>query len=193
MDLDFTLRVKTPSEWWPHVERNFDEFLLDHASCERKASAVGIQFVCKYPEKSYLIDSMLSFAREELQHFHQVMRLVLKKGLRPNGDSKDPYINELLKGMRTSPQERFLDRLLIFGLVEKRGTEKFKIVAENHQDSELKQFYKKLSEAEARHHELFLTTALHEFDRTTVEKRMHYFEDLESKIVQELPIRAAVH
>jgi tRNA-(ms[2]io[6]A)-hydroxylase len=193
MSLEIQLQTQSSPEWWPFVQNNFDEFLLDHASCERKASAVGLQFVSNYPEKIYLIEPMLNFAREELLHFHQVIRLILNRGLQPKGEKKDPYINALLQQVRHSPEERFLDRLLIFAIVEKRGTERFGIVGESHPDDELRHFYGRLAEAEARHHELFLGIAAREFSIELIRCRLRELERAEAQILRDLPLRAAVH
>jgi len=193
MNLDIELREKTQAGWWEVVEASFDEFLIDHASCERKASATGIQFVVKYPERTFLIDPMIRFAREELHHFHQVSKLLNARGLQQKGDEKNLYVNDLLAAMRPKPVDRFLDRLLIFGIVEKRGTERFGIVGQNVKDPELKDFYQKLAEAEARHHELFIKVAYHYFPETIVNQRLSEYLEIEGNIFKKLPYRPSVH
>ncbi len=193
MNLDIELREKTQAGWWEVVEASFDEFLIDHASCERKASATGIQFVVKYPERTFLIDPMIRFAREELHHYHQVSKLLNARGLQQKGDEKNLYVNDLLAAMRPKPVDRFLDRLLIFGIVEKRGTERFGIVGQNVKDPELKDFYQKLAEAEARHHELFIKVAYHYFPETIVNQRLSEYLEIEGNIFKKLPYRPSVH
>lgn len=191
--IQIELRQDTDPAWWLHVKENFDEFLIDHAACERKASATGVQFVVKYPDRKALIDPMISLAREELQHFHQVSKILESRGLAHRGDEKDPYVNDLLALMRNPPEERLLDRLLIFGIIERRGTERFGIVAKQIEDEELKRFYEKLVQAEARHHQLFVEAALAYFSPSEVEERLRFFEEKEAEIIRRLPIRAAVH
>ncbi len=179
--------------WIQTVMSDFDHFLIDHAACERKASATGVSFVVRYPDREEIMDPMIRLAREELLHFHQVCRILKKKGLQLLPDEKDPYINALLKHIRNGRQEEFLDRLLVFGIVEARGTERFRVVAEHHGDPELADFYHKLTEAEARHHELFVDLALKYFDEETVKKRLRELEKIEFSVIQKIPIRAAVH
>lgn len=191
--MDIELRARTQSDWWQVVEASFDEFLVDHASCERKASATGIQFVVKYPEKTFMIDPMIRFAREELHHFHQVSKILNARGLQQKGDEKNPYVNELLAAMRPKPNDRFLDRLLIFGIVERRGTERFGIVGENVRDPELKDFYQKLADAESRHHELFIKMAYHYFPESEVDRRLDEYLEIEGNIFKQLPYRPSVH
>ncbi len=42
------LRVPTPAEWLSVVLDDLDAFLVDHAACERKASATGMMFVVRF-------------------------------------------------------------------------------------------------------------------------------------------------
>ena len=193
MALAVQLKPYSGESWIQKVHQDFDHFLIDHAACERKASATGVSFVVRYPDRDKIMDPMIRLAREELLHFHQVCRLLRKRNLKLLPDEKDPYINGLLKQIRNGRDEEFLDRLLVFGIVEARGTERFRVVAENHPDKELADFYMKLTEAEARHHELFVDLALEYFDEETVMKRLRELESLEFEVIQEIPIRAAVH
>ncbi|HEY8943347.1 MAG TPA: tRNA isopentenyl-2-thiomethyl-A-37 hydroxylase MiaE, partial [Polyangiaceae bacterium] len=112
------LRVPTAAAWLDGVFANFDAFLVDHAACERKASATGMSFVVRYPDKPALIDPLIEFAREELEHFQIVYRILAKRGLSLADDYKDPYVNAL-RGQCRSPSELLLlDRLLVAGIVE---------------------------------------------------------------------------
>ena len=187
------LQAETNPKWIRMVLDNFDHFLLDHAACERKASATGIQFVVHYPDRSKLIDPMLRLAREELLHFHQVVRLILNRNLELQSDEKDPYVNLLLKRARHGRVQNFLDRLLIFGIVEARGTERFGLVAKHVEDEELREFYKNLTKAEERHHEIFVELACGYFPEIEVSSRLNELLDDEAKIIKEIPLRPAVH
>ncbi|TVQ80877.1 MAG: tRNA-(ms[2]io[6]A)-hydroxylase [Bradymonadales bacterium] len=191
--LEIRLLAKTSPAWISQVLEKFDLFLVDHAACERKASATAIQFVVKYPDRLGLVDPMIRLAREELLHFHQVARLLLERKISIGGDEKDPYINLLLGECRHGRDEHFLDRLLCFGVVEARGTERFGLVAENHPDSSLRRFYRKLTEAEARHHQSFVDLACLYFEQEQVEERLRFLLQREAEIVSVLKLRPAVH
>ena len=52
------LRIATPPSWLTVVFADFDAFIVDHAACERKASATGMSLVVKYPDKSQLIEPL---------------------------------------------------------------------------------------------------------------------------------------
>ncbi|MCA9583149.1 MAG: hypothetical protein KC416_15225 [Myxococcales bacterium] len=65
------LRARTDSRWTEVVLADLDKFLLDHASCERKASATALSLVCHYPDRPELVRAMIDLAREEPEHFTQ--------------------------------------------------------------------------------------------------------------------------
>lgn len=194
-----SLRIRlltTTSPDWPKVVlEDFNSFLIDHAACERKASATGLQFVLRYPERTHLIDPMIRLAREELFHFHQVSQIMLARGLISKSDEKTPYINALLKQLRNGREENLLDRLLVFGITEARGCERFRLVGEALPPSEpeLKKFYQDLSAAEERHHETFVELALLYFSPEQVRERLTELLSFEADLIQRLPLRAAVH
>lgn len=187
------LRYFTPPEWTVTALRDFDAFLLDHAACERKASAVGMSFVVRYPDRTSLIEPMISFAREELEHFHQVYRLVEARGLTLSEDTPDIYVNRMMEVVRNGREERFLDRLLVSSVIEARGHERLELVTNALEDESLKNLYLRLTRAEDRHKDLFVDLALHYFPQDVVTERLNFFLDLESKSIQSVPFRSALH
>ncbi len=187
------LRITTSDEWTQHVLANFDEFLVDHAACERKASATGLSFVVKYPDKSKLHEPLISLAREELSHFHQVYKLIAARGLSLRPDTKDPYIAGLLSKARNGRDTHLLDRLLIFAVVEARGIERFGLIAKGIKDVPLQKFYGDIVRSESRHATLFLELASLYFSTKDISCRINELLDIESDIVQNLPVRAALH
>jgi tRNA 2-(methylsulfanyl)-N6-isopentenyladenosine37 hydroxylase len=191
--LGLELSVLTPPQWVEVALRDFDSFLLDHASCERKASAVGMSFVVRYPDRTLLLDPMIQFAREELEHFHQVYRLVAARGLSLGHDEPDEYVNRILRHVRTGREERFLDRLLVSSLIEARGHERLTLVAERIEDPKLKQFYARLSRAESHHKDLFLEIALLYFPESTVKARLAELNQEEALAIKSVPFRSALH
>jgi len=189
------LRVATPAAWLDAVFADFDAFLVDHAACERKASATGMSFVVRYPDRQALIEPMIEFAREELEHFHIVYKLVAERGLLLADDYKDAYVNGLRSQVRPGRDEHLLDRLLVSGVVEARGCERLFMVAEalrqkNHPYADV---YLELARAESRHHGLFFRLARQIFGEATTLERGSELLDHEAALVRELPHRAAVH
>ena len=189
----FELRYATPIEWVPEALKDFDAFLNDHASCERKASAVGMSFVVRYPDRQALIEPMINFAREELEHFHQVYRLISSRGLILAPDNPDPYVNQLMDRVRHGRDERFLDRLLVSSIIEARGFERIMLVANWLTDPDLKPLYTRLGRAEGSHKDLFVNLAEIYFPQNIIRARLEELLDFEAKAVKELPVRSALH
>ncbi|MCB0405578.1 MAG: tRNA-(ms[2]io[6]A)-hydroxylase [Bdellovibrionales bacterium] len=189
----FSLRHKTPLAWAHNAILDMDALLLDHAACERKAAAMGMSFVVKYPDRLEIIDPLIHFAREELEHFQQVCRLLVRRGLVLDHDEPDRYVNLLHKKVRTGRDERFLDRLVVAAVIEARGTERLGLVTDVLEDPELKALYRRLTRAEDRHKDLFLDLATHYFEPAAISDRLSYFLDEEAIAIQAVPFRSAIH
>ena len=128
------LRWTTPRRWVDGVLGDFDTFLIDHAACERKASGLALSLVCHYPDRPDLVRAMTDLSVEELAHFREVVKWLLRRNLTVGRDEKDPYVNGLRKYIRTDSECYLLDRLVLFGIVEKRGHERFSLVAASVED-----------------------------------------------------------
>jgi tRNA-(ms[2]io[6]A)-hydroxylase len=194
LKLNLDLAIASKSEWLDAVLGDFDKFLQDHADCERKASAMAMSFVAKYPDRKEIIPLLIETGIEELDHFKQVYDLMASRGIPlEHSIGKDPYLEALLKNCHSGRDERFMDRLLIASIVETRGAERFRMVAEGLEDPELKKFYKMLWVSEAKHGHIFVKMALEYFDKDKVYDRLKWWVDIESEIIDNLPIRPALH
>lgn len=194
--MKLNLDIKTPSKqaWIDAVMADFDSFLQDHADCERKASAMAMSLVAKYPNRVEMIPDLIATGIEELEHFQQVYDIMQKRGLELNHSiSGDPYAQALVKRCHSGINERFLDRLLIASVIETRGAERFKMVADALEDPELKKYYKFLWTSEAKHGHLFVKMALNYFEEEKVYKRLEYWIEVEDEVIEGLEIRAALH
>jgi tRNA-(ms[2]io[6]A)-hydroxylase len=177
------------------VLAHLDTFLIDHAACERKAAANAMHFVVRYPDRVELVDRMVGIAREELEHFHQVFHLMRDRGVQLGPDERDPYVNALLTTVRNGRQTRLLDRLLLGSIIEFRGCERFAMLGRLMQSEgePLGDFYVDLAASESRHRTDFLDVARLYFDHDEVDDRLGELLDREAEIVEDLPIRAALH
>lgn len=189
----YELLTKTAKEWTQCVIENMDSFLIDHAACERKASSMAISMLTHYPDKKEIVSAMTDLALEELSHFRQVMQFIFERNITITPDEKDPYINQLLKHMGRGKDAYFLDRLLLASIIEKRGHERFYLIACALNESKLKNFYHAIAKSEAKHYELFLELAHLYFPKETIRKRLQKLLCIEAKIVDELAIRPALH
>ncbi len=194
MKLNLDITVPSRPEWVAAVMADFDSFLQDHADCERKASAMAMSFVAKYPDRTEIIPELISIGIEELEHFQSVYQLMESRGIRLSHQIKeDPYVSALLKRCHSDPVRRFLDRLLVASVVETRGAERFRLVSEAQNDPEMHRFYKILWASEAKHGHVFVKMALHYFDEKTVYDRLAWWADQEGEVIDALEIRAALH
>lgn len=152
------LKLETDPNWVNIVEKNISEILTDHAWCEQKAATNAISLVIAFPEKSDLVEAMLSIAKEELTHFEMVHQKIKERGFEFGPERKDHYVAELYKFMRKGHIRRIslIDRLLFAAIVEARSCERFRILSEQIKDEELKIFYKELMISEANHYTAFL-------------------------------------
>ena len=191
---DLPLVATTPDTWAPCVLNDFPRFLQDHAACERKAAALAMSLVAKYTDREALVEPMVALAREELEHFQQVYRLMVRKRVPlATADQKDGYINAILKGLRHGREERLLDRLIISGLVEARGFERFALLADSLLDDGLKQFYRQLSDREAGHYKIFVNCARHYFPEEQVNEALERISKIEAQAMLSAPIRPTLH
>lgn len=188
------LKGSSSQEWLAAVMNDFDAFLQDHADCERKASAMAMSFIAKYPDRQEIIPDLIATGIEELEHFEQVFKIMQERGISLRKDiPKDEYVNALLKHCKSDPIRRFMDRLLLASIVECRGAERFRMVCEAQEDPELKAFYRELWTSEAKHGNIFVEMALEYFPEDQVYARLDEWNEIEAEVLAGLPIRPALH
>lgn len=190
---DTPLRYATPTAWTDAVLADFDRFLLDHATAEKKASGMAISMLSHYPDRTELVTAMADLAIEELTHYREVLKWIHQRGLTTAPDQKDPYVVAFRQSLRQGREVYFLDRLLLASIIEARGAERFALVANALEPGPLKKFYQSIARSEERHYELFLDLAKKYLPDDMIDHRWKELLDIEAKIVVDLPIRAALH
>jgi len=194
MKLNLDLAVESKQEWIDAVMADFPSFLQDHADCERKASAMAMSFVAKYPDRKEILPDLIATGIEELEHFQQVYDLMVSRGIPlTHSIGEDPYVKALIKKCHSGRNERFLDRLLIASVVETRGAERFRMISEAQKDQEMHRFYKILWASEAKHGHLFVKMALNYFSEKETYDRLAWWVEQEAEVLNNLEIRAALH
>jgi tRNA-(ms[2]io[6]A)-hydroxylase len=186
------LLCDTSSAWAGQAVERFDEVLVDHAHCEKKAAAQALSLLSAFPGEPGLARAMARLAREEAGHLAQVLALLEKRGLSLGRDPGDPYAQSLQAQVRHPPRERLLDRLLVSALIEMRSEERLALLALHLREPDLREFYARLSEAEKGHGELLLQLA-RKAAPEECEARFAELARLEAKLLRELPIRPAIH
>lgn len=194
MKLAPELKTESPQEWIDVVLADFDNFLQDHADNERKASGMVMSFVAKYPDKTDLIQDWIDTGIEELEHFKEVYELMAERNIPLRHKiPEDVYVKQLMGLRHSGRKERFIDSLIVASLIESRGAERFKKVADNLEDAEMAKFYKNFWTSEAKHGHLFVKQALRYAEEQYVYKRYDIFLDYEAEIFKNLDIRPALH
>jgi tRNA-(ms[2]io[6]A)-hydroxylase len=186
------LRVQTSAQWARLAVSRFDEVLVDHAHCEKKAAAHALSMLAAFPQAPGLPRAMARLAREEAGHLHEVLALMEKRGLALGRDTGDPYAQGLQGKVRQPPRERLLDRLLVSALIEARSEERLRLLAEALREPDLRRFYARLADAEKGHGELFLRLARRSAP-DDVDARLDALLEDEAHLVRTLPLRAAIH
>ena len=195
MKYSLDLTVATGPEWVDAVMSDVPTFLQDHADCERKASAMAMSLVAKYPDRIEIIPELIATGVEELEHFQKVYNVMRERGVPLAKEIEvDPYIKALIALIHSDSQRRFLDRLLLASIIECRGAERFRLVSEAMtNDEQLKSFYHELWVSEAKHGHIFVKMALEYFERDHVYKRLGFLNKEEGSIVAGLKFRPALH
>ena len=190
---EIALRRATDTQWLPLALSRFDEVLIDHAHCEKKAASNALSLMQAYPEVPGLPAQMARLAREEASHLARVLQIMEERGLLLGRDGGDPYAQGLQKLMRNGMKERQLDRFLVAGIIEARSAERLALLAHGLTDEMLKRFYTELATSEDGHQKLFLRLAREIAEGDVVETRLSELLDGEAQLLGVLPVRAAIH
>jgi tRNA-(ms[2]io[6]A)-hydroxylase len=153
------LASETSPDWLPRARAHLDEVLLDHAHCEKKAAGAAVKLLFSYPHYRVLQEPLAELAREELEHFRQVLARLDARGIRYETIRPSPYGMALHGLTRRDEPDRLVDILLISALIEARSCERFQLLAAGIDDGELAKFYASLLASEARHHGLYVELA----------------------------------
>ncbi len=192
-DIKNILGLQLPSDprWINLAELQLDEILTDHAYCEQKAATTCISLITKNSEKELLVEELSPIVTEEWGHFRMVIAELKKRNLKLGRQRKDIYVNSLLQFQKKdgSPDDRFLDQMLIMALIEARSCERFKRLSEGLDDEYMRNFYRKFMESEAGHYTLFITLAEHYLDKKIVRKRWAEWLKYEKELMNEIEVR----
>ena len=153
---------RTPETWVTSVVPALDQLLIEQAHLEKKAASAAIAYMFRYPKLTSVHGRLSELAREELEHFEQVLELCDRRGIDCGPLKPGTYPGRLAKLVRPSEPEQLLDRLLVNGVIEARSCERMKLLSQALRgiDDELAAFYHELVVSEARHHDLYVRLAV---------------------------------
>jgi tRNA-(ms[2]io[6]A)-hydroxylase len=187
------LASETEPGWVAAVERDLPTFLLDHAHCEKKAASTAINLIFRYQMHPELMVPLSELAREELEHFEQVLGILRARGwaFEPLGPS--PYAAGLFKAIRKTEPGRLMDTMLVCALIEARSCERMRLLAQELRDAELADYYRSLLASEARHHALYVDLTLQRYGREATLARLSELAAHEAAVLEAMPPEARVH
>lgn len=153
------LLAATPQAWVTSACERWQELLVDHLGCEKKAASTALALIFAYPEDDALTLALSRLAREELRHFEQVQSLMKELQVPFARAKPGRYASGLRALSRTSEPDRKLDLLLTGALIEARSAERFAMLAPC-LPAPLDRFYAQLERSEVRHFQLYLRLAV---------------------------------
>lgn len=192
------LKLPTDPRWVNIVEKNIEEILIDHAFCEQKAASNAISMIVQYPQYPDLVEAMVAISQEEMEHFGMVHDKLLERGMKLGFERKDPYVNDLAQYLKTtktnsSRSGHFVNQMLFAAMIEARSCERFKILSEEINDEDLRQFYRSLMESEARHYTTFLGFARKYGSGIDVDQCWQDFLDFEASLMEKYGKTETMH
>ena len=180
------------------VEKNIEEILTDHAYCEQKAASNAISVIVKFAQFPDLVQAMTEIAREEMEHFWIVHSKMLERGLKLGFERKDPYVNDRAAYLKKrnsggSFENQLVNRMMFAAMIEARSCERFRILSEEINDVDLREFYRSLMESEARHYTTFLNFARKYGKGIDVETRWNELLELEATLMKKYGTSETMH
>jgi len=188
------LAAPTRDDWLSEALANLDEILVDHAHCEKKAASAAMALIFKHPDHGAMLRPLARLAREELDHFEQVLDLLDARGVVFCRQRPSPYAAQLHGAVRPGRAHGLLDVLLCCALIEARSCERMKLLADGLDgldDPALAGFYRGLLACEARHHMTYVDLALGIYDADEVWPRLAVLAEHEAAVlsVRQEPVR----
>ena len=178
--------LKAPTSWsWVEQANAYPmEILIDHAHCERKAAGSAVQMMFRYLCEDGLSEVLSPLAREELEHFEQVLAVIKARGRYLEPLPSPGYGTELGKHIRKAEPHRMMDSFLIAGLIEARSHERMALLAEHSPDPELRHLYGSLLISEARHFGAYWLLAESRWTRKHIFQRLNTLAEIEAAALE---------
>jgi len=191
----FALASRTPAGWAAAVATDVPALLSDPVHCELKATASATALLRRHGRQLLLCRRIGPLLREEAEHGQRVLQELVSRGHGLAPDAPSPYMDGLLSaaGHPRRREDGLTDSLLVAALIEMRSHERFSRLAECAELAELRPLYASLSEAEARHGELFVELAAEMASPARLEDRFSELATAEAALLERLPFAHRVH
>ena len=173
------LAEPTRPQWYNSVRDDLDLILIDHAHLEKRAASTALNMIFRYTGRPGLSRELSEVVCEEMDHFTRMLDILDDRGVELIRLEPAPYASLLVKAVRSAEPQRLLDKLLVAALIEARSCERFSILGEAVDDTELAEFYRELFRAEANHYTLYTGLARKYFPAAEVKERLEVLAGLE--------------
>jgi len=187
------LAAPSSRAWLEQALAHPDLLLIDHAHCERKAAGAALQLMFRYPSDGALAAVLSPLAREELEHFEQVQRLLEQRRIPLRPLAAPPYGAGLAALVSRQEPQRMLDSLLVAGLIEARSHERMALLARRSPDAQLRALYGDLLASEARHFGLYWLQCERRWPRAVVVERLEQLAAAEAELLARLHPEPRMH
>ena len=177
------LQSTSSERWLLQVDQHLNDILIDHAHCEQKAASTAMDLMFDYVENEDLCCEMSEIVREELEHFQLVRNLLKQRNVKFVRLKPGTYGRKLKELVRRQEPQRAVDRLLVGAMIEARSCERFVLLRDHLQDTQLKEFYGSLYESEARHHATYVRLAKQFGSESEVSVRLQELAAAEAEII----------
>ena len=137
-----------------------------------------------YAEDLELAGKMSRLAREELRHYEQVAKMIGALNVVPQRLAPGRYAAGMRRLVASSEPQREVDLMICGAFIEARSCERFAVLGET-LDAPLRDLFRGLHEAEARHYKVYLTLAERAADRAglNLNLRIAPFAALEAQLI----------
>jgi tRNA-(ms[2]io[6]A)-hydroxylase len=191
----FELGWATPRAWAEAALAKPLALRSDHAHCALGAAAAAQGLVARRPEDSALVERLSAHAVEELRHFRQVHRLLVELGGTLEPVRRNAYAEGLLAAAERGNRA---ERLLVFGVIERRSLERFELLAEAARGhggalAPLAELYAELAPSEAGHAQLFVELARDAVGAEEAARRLARLLAREAVLVRGLAFAPRIH
>ncbi len=173
------LAEPTRTDWFDDIEEHLDLILIDHAHLEKRAASTALNMLFSYTGQAGVPRGLGGVVQEEMDHFTRMLDILEERDIELRQLEPAPYAKELVSAIRREEPDKFLDKLLVAGLIEARSCERFSILGERVDDAALSEFYEELFEAEADHYTLYTGIARNNYPDDEVSQRLDELAQLE--------------
>ena len=179
------LHCETPKAWLDYAVEHMDILLIDHAHCEKKAAATAVKLMFRYPERMDLLKKLSQLIREEVLHFEQVLEFIEQQDIKYRAIKPSRYAAGLHQYVDKDEPNRFVDSLIIGGIIEARSCERFHALVPYLKEShpELAKYYRFLLKSESRHFMDYIDLAKQYAD-APIDDRLDFFLRKEKELIE---------